>query len=1247
MPPDSTVRISSEAEYYTYDPLVVVVTGYSLESPLRDIDVHLDSCLPVTATRVVDSAEGRLILSGYGPYLQLIDEASGTLLDRIQIFERNSVHGIQTANLTSTKSAVNVVSFLIWGGQSFRLLRLEVGQDGSGSLSPSSPECAAPDWILDANFYRLENNDPKASIPNRACLITAHNVLFGLELEDDFVTYQADLRLHQIGTGLKSVLYSADVTWLSPEQILVAAGTVFGEIVVWSCLLPAESGSVLSGDSSVLIHHIFTGHEGSIFGVDISPEIQWQNDNQARRLLASCSDDRTIRIWDISDCSLPVSTEANARASPRPATRSTGFGNIFRDDLDMDPEACIAKAWGHASRIWSARFADTAISGETAFLKLLSFGEDATCQVWGLKLQRNSPVTENPYKNAILQNMSTHAYHTGKNIWSMGVHRSSDRTTIYTGGADGSVHSFSIDTNEASFKHGTRVETYDIYDLSLRVPSSLASMAGAVRRQKSDDKLNRYAFISETGIIGLSSHGKINIAHISDMTSMEPQQVEQEDIPAITWENIAVLDSPGSQFSIAGHPELGIGLIGDVKGTLWWYRNDTRELLILTQLDKKITGIFFASSETKYYEQKGHITSLTFVTTSMGTPSTNLFFIRDKNSPEDFTKIPLDLPPTFLTTSAVFLKHRSCLILGAKTGHLSVFDLENGRDAHPVAPALTVFNLHARDTITSITLLHQHCPRDDQILTTGRDGYYCIHSLARSGDGNSPWTLQTIHKMAPPFGPYIEGGYFDKATNDLILFGFKSTEFIVWNESTQTERATIECGGAHRIWAYNPYHATGASEAFAWTKASTFNLFRKTSVLHRAVTIGAHGREIKVAAISEVPFEEGGNKRRIIATGGEDTMIRISLLDDAVSTRSRGSLRCLRNLKKHNAGIQHLQWSPCGKVLFSSAGAEEFYVWRFRSIPGFGMGAICEGECPKTAEDSDLRITSFDVLKVFTQEDIEDSFLICLAYSNSTVKIFHYVSAPAGGSFRLLSKGRYTTNCLTQIQFSKSGPGLSFITASTDGHVATWDISESLSDMYSLADDIPKQLQGSKTPTDPRRISWQHRHSIHQSSIKSMEISSLSDGEYLIVAGGDDNAISISRFRIGTPAKSDSTENSFVTISLPQAHASAVTAISILEKHTRLETADSHDYQVFGFLIASSGNDQRLKLWSVQLDSTKPGKDGISVSLLQDVYTAVADMASMGSFGRHIDRSDDDERRKLRDGLVLCGVGVDMWSLRS
>ncbi|PGH13554.1 hypothetical protein AJ79_03547 [Helicocarpus griseus UAMH5409] len=1208
---------------------------------------HLDACLPVTAIRVLDTPHGRLIISGQGPYLLLVDEASGALLDRVQLFERNNVHGIQIADINPTSPTAYIANFLAWGGQSFRLFSLKADRPGSGSLSLASSECAAPDWILDANFARSEDSGSNSNIVNRACLITAHNVLFALELKNDFATYEENVQLHQIGTGLKSVLYSADVLWLSSGQIIVAAGSVFGEIVVWSCFLSTVTGLTSFKDSSVSIHHLFTGHEGSIFGVNISPEVRWPNENQPRRFLASCSDDRTIRIWDISDFSSLATNGKNEALSIRPATRSTGFGNISSDELGMDREACIAKAWGHASRIWSACFVDMTISVQEAFFKLVSRGEDATCQVWELSLQHNLSTEEHPisYKNAKLQNISTYAYHSGKNIWSMAAHKSSDSTIIYSGGADGSIIAFCTGTSEGAYRYGTRTETYDIHDLSLCQHSASSSLISPTRKQKSGDKLNRYAFVSKTCILGLTSHGKLSLASVSDLSTDKSSQFDQYQAASVSWNILTSLDTPGSQFALASHPELGVAIIGDVKGTIWWYQHDNRTISNFTQLEKKITAILFADTNIKYGQNRGPVASVALVTTSVETPNTNLFLVSDINSPQHFRKITLDLPSSFLATSALFIENKSCLILGSKTGHLAVFDLEEDTGSQPRAALFTFFNLHARDSVTSITRLQQSNYEEERILTTGRDGHYCVHAMTTAGTPASPVTFRTIHKMAPPFGPYIEGAYFDKDTEDLILFGFRSTEFIVWNESAQSERAAIECGGAHRIWAYNPYHADDKHDTFAWTKASTFNLFRKSASLHRAVRLGNHGREIKVTAISEVPFDCGENKFKIIATGGEDTMIRISVLDEGSATTPSGSLRCLRNLKKHNAGIQHLQWSPCGNILFSSAGAEEFYVWRLRSIPGFGMGTVCEAECPKVTADSDLRITSFDVLKISTETEAEDSFLLSLAYSNSTVKIFHYVSSPSGCSFKTLAKGQYRTNCLTQVNFCSSGPRLSLITASTDGHIATWDISESLDDIFSLANGNLSSLPGSEMPMEPCTITWQHQHRMHQSSIKVMEISPLSQGERLIVAGGDDNAISVSRLKIGACIESDcSSSNLFTTVSLPQAHASAVTAISILGERVR-QASGEQQLPISEFLFASSGNDQRLKLWSVGVDWTKAGEDGISLSLLQDAYTAVADMSSIGAFKGHIDDRGTNKRVSLKDRLVLCGVGIDLWSL--
>ncbi|KMU83997.1 WD repeat containing protein [Coccidioides immitis H538.4] len=241
--------------------------------------------------------------------------------------------------------------------------------------------------------------------------------------------------------------------------------------------------------------------------------------------------------------------------------------------------------------------------------------------------------------------------------------------------------------------------------------------------------------------------------------------------------------------------------------------------------------------------------------------------------------------------------------------------------------------------------------------------------------------VRTIHKACPPFGPNIEGAALDPKTNDLILYGFKGVYFIVWNESTQTELMAAECGGCHRVWTYHSNDE--GRRVLIWTKASRLHLFSSQGPSHRVLRAGGHGREIKSACLSSLLSNDGQTRSQILATGAEDTTIRLFLPEASRSTQSGDIFRCQMTLKKHTAGIQHIQWSPCGELLFSSSGCEELYVWRISSIPGFGVGAMFMGECPKSKPISDLRVTHFDVVKL----DDEDAYLLALAYSNSMITV--------------------------------------------------------------------------------------------------------------------------------------------------------------------------------------------------------------------------------------------------------------------
>jgi len=65
---------------------------------------------------------------------------------------------------------------------------------------------------------------------------------------------------------------------------------------------------------------------------------------------------------------------------------------------------------------------------------------------------------------------------------------------------------------------------------------------------------------------------------------------------------------------------------------------------------------------------------------------------------------------------------------------------------------------------------------------------------------------------------------------------------------------------------------------------------------------------------------------------------------------------------------------------------EDFFVWKISSIPVFGLAAALQGWCPKSNPNSELRVTSFDILDV-DDGQAEASFLLCLTYSNSTIKV--------------------------------------------------------------------------------------------------------------------------------------------------------------------------------------------------------------------------------------------------------------------
>lgn len=200
-------------------------------------------------------------------------------------------------------------------------------------------------------------------------LVTAHNALHLFSLKT-----KAFIR--RFNCEEQSLLYAAQIYLTSQNDIIVASGTVFNEIQIWGPALKSRTNPVTS---LVPIGQRLKGHEGCIFSLRF---------NRDGTLLASCSDDRTIRVWD------------------------------------LEQGKSLAIGFAHLARVWDVRFVPFKhIQGEFLF----STSEDTSAILW--QFSRD---------NGRLKVLERYNGHSGKHVWSQDV--SSDGSIAVTGGNDGAIN---------------------------------------------------------------------------------------------------------------------------------------------------------------------------------------------------------------------------------------------------------------------------------------------------------------------------------------------------------------------------------------------------------------------------------------------------------------------------------------------------------------------------------------------------------------------------------------------------------------------------------------------------------------------------------------------------------------------------------------------------------------------------------------------------------------------------------------
>ncbi|KAK7607626.1 WD40-repeat-containing domain protein [Phyllosticta paracitricarpa] len=1108
--------------------------------------------VPVTALAFCD----RYLLSAEGPFLLFSQRGKQHQFLSEKLFKSQAVHGILEVHSSDQERSTIV---LVYGGTFVRLIKIFL--DRPDALS-KGPICKAPDWILDVascpfSFDSASNGKLDALANGSSVAVTAHNALLHLSwsIDDPSLT----ISLKGLTTTSRCMLYSAHCLWLSDSAVLVASGTAFGEILVWSC----DFSDAMRAEST--IHHFFTGHEGSIFGVRISASFTTE-DGSTCRLLASCSDDRTIRLWNIT--SLPKSAVISASQDVLGLVqdRETGFGaNI------SDQSKSLAIAWGHTSRVWAVRFVEGA---QSRISQLVSFGEDATTRVWHLDCN----IKDSQTLKVDVKLTDTSSFHSGKNIWSMAMShdRDDDKIEIVTGAADSAIIS-----------HAWPLEKLE-----------------SVAEQSKTDVQRSFAFLSSGSVISTANSGQVWRADV----------VEKEG--DVVWHSLGQLDELQGYSIAAGVPEIGLAFIASKKGQVFYMSESSNQLSTLTKVERKISGIYASSVCTS----DGKTMVSLFVTQVGETIAEHFLFTRDATL-KIVRKVTLRLPSPFIPTSATYVisDGGGNAFVGSRSGGLAIFPEVPFHDTNEVYE----YQYSARQKLhtpeATSYLLWTPSPAIDSskslglLISVGRDGRCTATDISR----NLATTL--VHQSSLPFGPNAEGCYINAQSKDLMVYGFRSKHFVLYNATLEQEVMSVECGGAHRIWSFCPIpDGVGVGGTFVWNHANTFKLYHIAQESHNFLRTGGHGREIK--ALAACPTQPG-----LLATGAEDTTIRLFQYGEVGLEHKRQDFTSVKTIRKHVTGIQSLAWSADGQLLFSSGGGEEFFVWRVRNVPVIGLGVVCEAVCPTESENFDLRIMNFEVEQRVSKdlqgqssdEDRDGEFIITMVFSDSTLRRYTYTSTPSTKTFRLVQTGTYATSCLTQVIHLDHRH---FLTAGTDGHVTFWPNSQAPS------------LSDEETAVDSPRteLSFSTRKMIHQSTVKALSHQHVTADTALLLTGGDDNAVALSLIKTRDDIESKIASVSVSTLLMPTAHAATVTASALL----RCSKDENR------FLAVTSGNDQRVKVWEVTLDLGKEGVEGVDIRCVADEPTAVADVSDMAVLGYE----EEEERKRT---VVLVGVGMDAWTLDS
>uniref|UniRef100_A0A3B3ZKK5 tRNA (34-2'-O)-methyltransferase regulator WDR6 n=1 Tax=Periophthalmus magnuspinnatus TaxID=409849 RepID=A0A3B3ZKK5_9GOBI len=1083
--------------------------------------------------------------SSEGPVLTVYSLHPPKSCSSLSVLQHQRIHGIRPRR-GDAKAPAQEKS--VFGGKAVRLIRLH-------PLDPFQLETIRPimelhDWILDVRWM---SGDPHPFL----CIALAHNSALLLDTETETTLFRQSC---SEGCLLYSALVLAHKSW---SDTVIVGGTVFNQLVIWK---PGDVAESLESKSPVVRRLL--GHSGVIFDISYS-----QNEG----VLASASDDRSVRIWQIGN-----------------------LGGNGGQCGNQNP-VCLHVLYGHQARVFSVRLLNS---------KVFSAGEDGTCLMWdnGQVIQ-----TLKGHRAGGVRALAISSESCEKAIW------------VASGGADGGVRLWKLGVKQ------DQVEDNEENLKDLKFPIVICTLDS----EESTWSNCRFLVCTDKGGVYEYTNKKWELVWQGppEFQSYCLMEVASVKIKESLVHVCAVGNICGSvQVFPVANPKGGICLVagnGKIHSLIWQKGSADGGAWLLASGSDGLVYRWWVEV-TKRELQVVEMTSfeLPMCTKRWLTAAIRVHLI------EDAAWVCGDRRGSLLLyqecQNATMLSGEEQTLLVKST----MENLANKVKIQELTPVSALFGVHGKQGVTSV---FEH---SGLFYSTGRDGCVRIfHSkmsesqeyilevlrVQRACKGME-WLEKILileTKVGQEVKPLAAENKESTEINQLCLkntdkqnvqearfaiVGFHGSHFVVWDPVRQERLLSVLCGGGHRSW------SLWTDEKGHWTENGALAFIKQGAVLTSERTLkeangkigwslkeGIHGRGIGCVHRLGRIMSQRNACWEIVVTGGEDTSVTILALNPkngemkvlGVLTDHISSVRALTAVAKQDVGRTALS-----ALVVSAGGRAQIQCYRLL----IGCGEWGETSCQviqvaahrldeqwerkrnrhkMVKMDPETRYMSMAVL-----EQTPDSLILALACSDGAVRLFSV--SEVKHHIELLWESFHHQRCVLSVatcclQDTQCNRHQLLFSAATDGQIAVWDFTSS-----SLSNQNPS------TPifTIPA----------HQSGINSLDIYPvcLIDFHHVTVAsGGDDGQLTVSQIKIQIVDNSDPQNRLLINLvnqsCIPLAHAAPLTSLKLLNKNQ----------------IVSASCDQRVCLWRI-------GSAGIHHQ--RAVCSHVADAAALAVWEEEYDQ---------------------------